>query len=159
MVNGGIIAVHLHPFAESLVLTDRTTGQVVFASTAVNTPDRIGLERVDYFSSVDGLKLHKGHEYELTSRYNNTSDAPVDSMAVMYLFLRSWQATVVGVMGIPICTLAAFIGLLLAGRTINVISLAGIAFAIGMTVDNTIVVLENIEPARARCGLRCSPRR
>jgi multidrug efflux pump subunit AcrB len=71
---------------------------------------------------------------------------------VMYLFLRSWQATVVGVMGIPICTLAAFIGLLLAGRTINVISLAGIAFAIGMTVDNTIVVLENIERAR-RGGL------
>jgi multidrug efflux pump subunit AcrB len=71
---------------------------------------------------------------------------------VMYLFLRSWQATVVGVIGIPICTLAAFLGLLLAGRTINVISLAGIAFAIGMTVDNTIVVLENIERAR-RAGL------
>jgi multidrug efflux pump subunit AcrB len=67
---------------------------------------------------------------------------------VMYLFLRSWQATLVGVLGIPICTLAAFLGLLLAGRTINVISLAGIAFAIGMTVDNTIVVLENIERAR-----------
>jgi multidrug efflux pump subunit AcrB len=52
------------------------------------------------------------------------------------------------VLGIPICTLAAFLGLLLAGRTINVISLAGIAFAIGMTVDNTIVVLENIERLR-----------
>jgi multidrug efflux pump subunit AcrB len=67
---------------------------------------------------------------------------------VMYLFLRSRQATFVGVLGIPICTLAAFLGLLLAGRTINVISLAGIAFAIGMTVDNTIVVLENIERLR-----------
>ena len=67
---------------------------------------------------------------------------------VMYLFLRSRQATFVGVLGIPVCTLAAFLGLLLAGRTINVISLAGIAFAIGMTVDNTIVVLENIERLR-----------
>ena len=67
---------------------------------------------------------------------------------VMYLFLRSRQATFVGVLGIPICTLAAFLGLLLVGRTINVISLAGIAFAIGMTVDNTIVVLENIERLR-----------
>jgi multidrug efflux pump subunit AcrB len=71
---------------------------------------------------------------------------------VMYLFLRSRQATLVGVMGIPICTLAAFLGLLFAGRTVNVISLAGIAFAIGMTVDNTIVVLENIERLR-RSGL------
>jgi multidrug efflux pump subunit AcrB len=71
---------------------------------------------------------------------------------VMYLFLRSRQATFVGVLGIPICTLAAFLGLLLFGRTINVISLAGIAFAIGMTVDNTIVVLENIERLR-RSGM------
>jgi multidrug efflux pump subunit AcrB len=69
---------------------------------------------------------------------------------VMYLFLRSGRATLVGVMGIPICTIAAFLGLLIAGRTVNVISLAGVAFAIGMTLDNTIVVLESIELARRR---------
>ena len=70
--------------------------------------------------------------------------------AVMFLFLRSIPATLVGVIGIPVCTIAAFLGLLLAGRTINVISLAGVAFAIGMTLDNTIVVLENIERERRR---------
>lgn len=69
---------------------------------------------------------------------------------VMYIFLRSGRATLVGVMGIPICTIAAFLGLLLAGRTINVISLAGVAFAIGMTLDNTIVVLESIERERRK---------
>lgn len=63
---------------------------------------------------------------------------------VMYFFLRSGKATLVGVMGIPICTIAAFFALMAFGRTINVISLAGVAFAIGMTVDNTIVVLESI---------------
>lgn len=63
---------------------------------------------------------------------------------VLYYFLRSGKATLVGMMGIPICTLAAFIALMSFGRTINVISLAGVAFAIGMTVDNTIVVLEAI---------------
>jgi len=68
--------------------------------------------------------------------------------AVMYLFLRSGRATLVGVVGVPICTIAAFIGLLIAGRTINVISLAGVAFAIGMTLDNSIVVLEAIERKR-----------
>ncbi|WP_286272241.1 efflux RND transporter permease subunit [Thalassotalea hakodatensis] len=67
---------------------------------------------------------------------------------VMYLFLRSGKATLVGVMGIPICTVAAFLALMLFGRTINVISLAGVAFAIGMTVDNTIVVLESIMQAK-----------
>ena len=64
---------------------------------------------------------------------------------VMFLFLRSGRATLVGTMGIPVCTIAAFIGLYLSGRTINVISLAGVAFAIGMTLDNSIVVLESIE--------------
>ncbi len=69
---------------------------------------------------------------------------------VMFLFLRSVKVTLVGVVGIPICTIAAFLGLLLAGRTINVISLAGVAFAIGMTLDNSIVVLESIELERRK---------
>jgi len=72
--------------------------------------------------------------------------------AVMFLFLRSGRATLVGVIGVPICTIAAFLGLLAAGRTINVISLAGVAFAIGMTLDNSIVVLEAIERNR-RLGM------
>ena len=63
---------------------------------------------------------------------------------VLFLFLRTPSATLIGAIGIPICTLAAFLGLLISGRTINVISLAGVAFAIGMTLDNSIVVLENI---------------
>lgn len=63
---------------------------------------------------------------------------------VMFYFLRSFRSTLIGVMGIPICTIAAFLALMLFERTINVISLAGVAFAIGMTVDNTIVVLESI---------------
>ena len=71
---------------------------------------------------------------------------------VMFLFLRSGPATLVGVIGIPVCTIAAFLGLFAAGRTINVISLAGVAFAIGMTLDNSIVVLESIERFR-RQGL------
>ncbi|MEE4295248.1 MAG: efflux RND transporter permease subunit [Wenzhouxiangella sp.] len=71
---------------------------------------------------------------------------------VMFSFLRSFGATLVGVIGIPICTIAAFLGLLAAGRTINVISLAGVAFAVGMTLDNSIVVLEAIE-RRRREGL------
>lgn len=67
---------------------------------------------------------------------------------VMFYFLRSTRSTIIGVMGIPICTIAAFLALLAFGRTINVISLAGVAFAIGMTVDNTIVVLESIMQAK-----------
>jgi multidrug efflux pump subunit AcrB len=63
---------------------------------------------------------------------------------VMFLFLRRFTTVMAAVIGIPLCTIAAFLGLMLFGRTINVISLAGVAFAIGMTLDNSIVVLESI---------------
>lgn len=67
---------------------------------------------------------------------------------MLTIFLRNWRTTAVGAIAVPICCVAAFIGLTVTGRTINVISLAGVGFAIGMTVDNTIVVLENIDRHR-----------
>ncbi len=91
-------------------------------------------------------------EASISNVWLNLSLGALFATAVMFLFLRSARATAVGVIGIPICTIAAFIGLLAAGRTINVISLAGVAFAIGMTLDNSIVVIESIELKR-RQGL------
>jgi multidrug efflux pump subunit AcrB len=86
----------------------------------------------------------------LRNVWQNLLIGAVLASAVMFLFLRSGRATLVAIMGIPICTIAAFLGLLLAGRSINVVSLAGVAFAIGMTLDNSIVVLDSIEQARRR---------
>lgn len=85
-----------------------------------------------------------------TNVWKNLALGAILATGVMYLFLRSLPLTLIGVMGIPICTIAAFVGLLVTGRTINVISLAGVAFAIGMTLDNSIVVLEAIERERRR---------
>jgi multidrug efflux pump subunit AcrB len=81
---------------------------------------------------------------------NNLAIGACLAVLVMFLFLRSSSATLIGMLGMPICTVAGFLGLLLFERTINVISLAGIAFAIGMTIDNTIVVLESIEQERQK---------
>ena len=81
------IAVHLHPFAESLELRDLTAGQVVFKSSTRQFPDRIGLAHVDSFSSVEGIPIYKDHEYELVSVYQNVTDKDQDSMAVMNLYM------------------------------------------------------------------------
>jgi multidrug efflux pump subunit AcrB len=89
-------------------------------------------------------------EESIGNVWQNLALGALFASAVMFLFLRSLRATLVGVVGIPVCVIVAFLGLLLAGRTINVISLAGIAFAIGMTLDNSIVVLESIELERRR---------
>jgi len=63
--------------------------------------------------------------------------------AVLLLFLRSFVATGIIAIAIPISVVGTFLVLLALGRTLNVISLAGLAFATGMVVDNAIVVLEN----------------
>ncbi|MFN3210042.1 MAG: efflux RND transporter permease subunit [Roseovarius sp.] len=89
-------------------------------------------------------------EDSIANIWTNLAIGAFLSTLVMLLFLRSLRITFIGVIGIPICTIAAFLGLLIAGRTINVISLAGVAFALGMTLDNSIVVLESIESARRR---------
>jgi hypothetical protein len=81
------IAVHLHPFAESLEFRDVTEQKTIFKSDAVNYQDRIGLQKITSFASNDGVPIYKNHEYEMVSTYNNTSPKSVDSMAVMYLYL------------------------------------------------------------------------
>lgn len=63
---------------------------------------------------------------------------------ILLLFLRSFGATAVVSLAIPVSVVGSFVALAALGRSINVISLAGIAFAVGMVVDAAIVVLENI---------------
>jgi len=70
------------------------------------------------------------------------------AVAVLLMFLRSLRATIVVGLTIPISIIGTFILLDIMGRNLNVISLAGIAFAVGMLVDNAIVVIENIDRHR-----------
>ncbi len=63
---------------------------------------------------------------------------------VLILFLRSVRSVGIIAMAIPISIIGAVVAMVALGRSINVISLAGMAFAVGMVVDNAIVVLENI---------------
>ncbi len=70
--------------------------------------------------------------------------------AILLLFLRSARATLIVSIAIPVSIVASFVAMAAFGRTLNVISLAGIAFAIGMVVDAAIVVLENIYRLRQK---------
>ncbi|MEO1202635.1 MAG: efflux RND transporter permease subunit [Pseudomonadota bacterium] len=72
------------------------------------------------------------------------------AVGVLWLFLRQWRATLIIALAIPISLLTTFIVLSLAGRSLNVISLAGLAFATGMVLDAAIVVLENIVRLREK---------
>ena len=72
------------------------------------------------------------------------------AIGVLWWFLRRLRATLLVAIAIPLSILATFVVLELAGRSLNVISLAGLAFAVGMVLDAAIVVLENIVRLRER---------
>jgi len=63
---------------------------------------------------------------------------------IIFLFLRDWRTTIIPVFAIPISLIGAFFIMYLAGFTINVLTLLGLVLAIGIVVDDAIVVLENI---------------
>ncbi|MBE6238844.1 MAG: efflux RND transporter permease subunit [Bacteroidales bacterium] len=65
-------------------------------------------------------------------------------MLVVYLFLGRWRATFIIVLSIPISLLASLMYLWATGNTLNIVSMASLSIAIGMVVDDAIVVLENI---------------
>ncbi|MCG8687342.1 MAG: efflux RND transporter permease subunit [Desulfobacterales bacterium] len=70
------------------------------------------------------------------------------AILVLLIFLRSVSATVTTAIAIPISVIGTFLFLKVLDRNLNVVSLAGISFAVGMLVDNAIVVLENIDRHR-----------
>jgi HAE1 family hydrophobic/amphiphilic exporter-1 len=66
------------------------------------------------------------------------------AILVLFAFLRSYRSTLVIALCIPISIIGTFVVMMMLGRSINLVSLAGLAFATGMVLDNAIVVLENI---------------
>ncbi|MCF6336593.1 MAG: efflux RND transporter permease subunit [Gammaproteobacteria bacterium] len=72
------------------------------------------------------------------------------AVGVLWWFFRKFRATLMVAVAIPICVVSTFMLLDATGRTLNVISLAGLAFAVGMVLDAAIVVLESIVRLRER---------
>jgi multidrug efflux pump subunit AcrB len=72
------------------------------------------------------------------------------AIGVLWFFLREWRGTLIISCTIPICLMAVVVLLNMAGRTLNVVSLAGLAFATGIVLDAAIVAFENILRLRER---------
>lgn len=114
---------------------------------------RAAIERVNNeILSHRGLKLELTQVYDETTYINSSIDlvrqnilwGGLLAIAVLLVFLRSLSGTFVVALSIPIAVIGTLLVIPLLGRNINVVMLAGLAFAVGMVVDNAIVVLENI---------------
>ena len=90
--------------------------------------------------------VYKDSTYIIESIDNvqrNLGIGAVLAIAVLLVFLRSIRSTLIIGLAIPISLIATFIFIQAFGRTVNIVSLAGLGFAVGMVVDSAIVVLEN----------------
>ncbi|MGP1272115.1 MAG: efflux RND transporter permease subunit [Phycisphaerales bacterium] len=114
--------------------------------------DEVRAEILPRLDPVVGPHLRLRQVYDETIYIDSSIDLVQQNLyvggaiaaVVLLLFLRSFVTTGVVALAIPISVVGTFLVMLGLGRTLNVVSLAGLAFAVGMVVDNAIVVLENI---------------
>ena len=158
--------VRLGDIAEIAVKPDRGGG-VVFQNgnpaigmRIIREPGSNTLEAIDALTEVIdalnagplaemGYAIHKSFDPSVFIKRaislltNNLMLGIMLAVGALWLFLRRTTATLVIASAIPICMMATIVVLNLTGRSINIISLAGLAFATGMVLDAAIVVLEN----------------
>lgn len=137
--NGGAsIAINVTPETGVNVLQVMADLKATVADLAANELDRAGLLiEQDYDQALyvtSSLKMVR----------NNLLIGMFLAVVVLWWFLRKFRATLIVALSIPLCLFASFLVLNIAGRTLNIISMAGLAFATGMVLDAAIVVLENI---------------
>ena len=132
------IAINLMPESGVNVYEVMDAAKEVIADLAANELHRAGLlinqnaDETEYITSSVSMVR------------NNLLLGISLAVVVLWWFLRKFRATMIVALSIPLCLLSAFMVLDFSGRTLNIISLAGLAFATGMVLDAAIVVLENI---------------
>ena len=127
----------------------------VFLQTGANALDtRKAVEK-----TLQALKAKFPEGMEYTTPYDTTpfvtesiaevlktlGEAMVLVFIVVYLFLQSWRATIIPTLAVPVSLIGTMAGLHLLGYSINTLTLFGMVLAIGIVVDDAIVVLENVE--------------
>ncbi|MGX5200482.1 efflux RND transporter permease subunit [Aliikangiella sp. IMCC44632] len=106
--------------------------------------DRAGLKMIQMYDETRYI------ERSMALVQNNLLMGIALAVAVLWWFLRKFRATLIVAVAIPISIVVTLIVMYATGRTLNIISMAGLAFAVGMVLDAAIVVLENIVRLREK---------
>ncbi len=126
------------------VVPQPNTDAIAIANEIHRRLDRIRAEL------PEGLVLDLGYDFTTSVRRAISEVGETLLIAfilvalIIYVFLRDWRATAIPVLAIPVSLVASFFIMYLAGFTINVLTLVALVLAIGLVVDDAIVVLENI---------------
>ena len=99
-------------------------------------------EDVDYVIPFDTTRFVDASIKEVTK---TIFEAAILVILVVYVFLQTWRATLIPVVAVPVSLIGTFAGLWIVGFSINTLTLFAMVLAIGIVVDDAIVVLENVE--------------
>ena len=161
------VSVYLRDVARVELSYEKHTGSIYSLhneTIALNIQREIGANELDIMAEVrervaklnkellHPMGLYMDHVWDQTGYINSAIDLVRNNLfiggslaiLVLLVFLRNAGSTFIAALTIPISIIGTFLMMGIFDRTINVISLAGLAFATGMVVDNSIVVLENI---------------
>ncbi len=130
-----IIAVYQQAGANALDVSDRVGKTMKELKTSF--PDGI-----DYKIAMDTTKFVRASIKEVVITF---FEACLLVILVVFLFLQSVRATIIPLLAIPVSIIGTFIGMTLFGFSINMLTLFGMVLAIGIVVDDAIVVIENVE--------------
>lgn len=137
----------------------KKNGVPMVGIAVITQPGSNNIEIADnFYKRIDQLKKDLPADIQLGMGFDNTeyireSITEVQQtivvafalvVVIIFLFLRDWRTTLIPVMTIPISLIGAFFIMYVSGFSINILTLLGIVLAIGLVVDDTIVVLENI---------------
>ena len=129
------ISISLAPGADALSTAERVKAKV--AELSKDLPDGIRIEYVNDATTFIKLSVHEV--------VISLLEAIALVVVVMFVFLQSWRATLVPAIAVPVVLLGTFAAFHFAGFSINTLTLFGLALAIGLLVDDAIVVVENVE--------------
>jgi len=129
------MGVYLQPGANALEVADLVRARMRELKPAF--PQGVG-----YDIPFDTTRFVEASIKEVTK---TMAEAALLVLAVVFVFLQSWRATLIPMIAVPVSLIGAFAGLWLAGFSINTLTLFALVLAIGIVVDDAIVVLENVE--------------
>ncbi len=130
-----LVGIFLQPGANALAVADSVRKTMTELSTRFP-------EGLTYAVPYDTTRFV---EVSIREVVFTLGEAMVLVILVVFLFLQSWRATLIPLVAVPVSLLGAFAGLFVLGYSINTLTLFGMVLAIGIVVDDAIVVLENVE--------------
>jgi multidrug efflux pump subunit AcrB len=115
-------------------------------------------ERLKELAATLPTGLHISKVYDLAGFVSDAMGSVRDAIliggllavGVLFVFLRDWRVTLVAAVTLPLTVISTFLFMKLFGETINLMSMGGLAVAIGLVIDDAVVVVENIHRHRAR---------